>query len=130
MELDEQLRGIQANVDMVIEQLGPGSGIDFGLNRESVAWVDGFVERQRARLSPDEIGALPSVVGCFLGACLVEATDARWAHNDELGWGLAFPSENWAFPLAKAQKQFEEGEADSILSFYDTTLAMAAAGRL
>jgi hypothetical protein len=130
MDLDDQLRGIQANVDMVIEQFSQDSGIDFGLNRESVAWIDGFVERQRARLSPDEFGALPSVVGCFLGACVIEATGARWAHNDEFGWGITFPSENWAFPIAKAQKQFDEGETESILSFYDTTLAMVAAGRL
>jgi hypothetical protein len=130
MDLDDQLRGIQANVDMVIEQFGQSSGIDFGLNRESVAWVDGFVERQRVTLRPDEFGALPSVVGCFLGACVIEATQARWAYNDEFGWGIAFPSDNWAFPIAKAQKQFDEGETESILSFYDTTLAMAAAGRL
>lgn len=130
MDLDEQLRGIQSNVDMVIQQLGPDSGIDFGLNRESVEWVDGFVERQRVRMSPDEFDALPSVVGCFLGACVIEATGARWAHNDEIGWGLVFASDNWAFPIAKAQKQFDEGESDSILSFYDTTLAMVAAGRL
>jgi hypothetical protein len=130
MDLDEQLRGIQANVDMTIEQLGPGSGIDFGLNRESVEWADGFIERQRARLSSEEIGALPSVLGCFLGACVIEATDGEWAHDEQYGWGIVFPGRNWAFPLAKAQKQFDEGESDSILGFYDTTIALAAAGKL
>jgi hypothetical protein len=130
MELDDQLRGIRSNVEMAIANLGPDSGIDFGLNRESVEWVDGYIERQRSRMRPDEFGALPSVLGCFLGACIVEATDARWAHNDEHGWGIVFPSQNWAFPLAKARKQFDNGGEDSILSFYDTTLALAAAGRL
>lgn len=115
---------------MAIEHFGPDSGIDFGLNRASVEWADGFIERQRGRMRPDELGALPSVLGCFLGACVVQATGGRWAYDEEQGWGVEFPSGNWAFPVAKAQKQFDEGGQDSILSFYDTTLALVAAGRL
>ena len=47
--MDKLLHQVQSNVDLVISQLGPLSGIDFGLNRESVAWIDGFIERQRSR---------------------------------------------------------------------------------
>jgi hypothetical protein len=130
MELAEQLRGIQANVDLAIEHFGPDSGVDFGLNRASVEWADGFIERQRVRLHPDELGALPSVLGCFLGACVIEAAGGEWAHHEEHGWGLLFPSRNWAFPVAKAQKQFDGVEGDSILGFYDTTIALVAAGQL
>ncbi|MFI6815931.1 hypothetical protein ACIBG7_26235 [Nonomuraea sp. NPDC050328] len=130
MELEDQLRRIQANVDLFIAQCAPASDHDFGLDRASVEWVDGFVERQRARLAPGELGALPSVVGCFLGACLVEATPGRWARDEEQGWGIEFPSGNWAFPISKARKQFEEGPGDSILAFYDMTLALVRDGRL
>ncbi|NUR92775.1 MAG: hypothetical protein HOY71_52630 [Nonomuraea sp.] len=127
---EEDLRGIQSNVTMVIEQFSRGCDFELGLNRESVAWLDGFVERQRVRMAPEEYGALPSVVGSFLGACIIEAVGCRWAMNDEVGWGLLFPSENWVFPIVKARKHFDEGSGDSILAFYDVTLAMVASGML
>jgi hypothetical protein len=36
---------IKANAELVLKQLGPLSGIDFGYNAQSVAWVDGFMEK-------------------------------------------------------------------------------------
>lgn len=35
-------QAIARNVELVIERLGPRSELDFGLNREPVAWVEGF----------------------------------------------------------------------------------------
>jgi hypothetical protein len=46
---EEDLRKIQDNVSLAIEQLGPLSDVDFGLNQKSVEWVEGFIERQRSR---------------------------------------------------------------------------------
>ena len=37
----------------VVETLGPLSVIEFGPNRASVAWVEGYIERERERRDPE-----------------------------------------------------------------------------
>jgi hypothetical protein len=125
----DDLQRLQANVQLVIAELGPTSGLDFGLNRESVKWVEGFIEGQRAR--PDFDAASPnrlvSVLGSFLGACIVAATNGNWSHEDGV-WGVRFANGNVAFPFAKVDKQFRNGlgAGDSIVAFYDGAVQYVA----
>lgn len=132
METDEQRNLIARNVQMVIDELGPLSDVDFGLNQESVQWIDGFIERQRARtdFDPDQLGALPSVLGSFLGACLIEAAGGQWEWTAENGWGVRLANGNAAFPFAKVDKQFRNGAEDSIASFYSVAVEVVATGQL
>jgi len=117
---------ISANVQLAMEKLGPLSGIDFGLNRESVAWVEGFVERQRERPDFDaaRIDGLVSVIGSFLGECVVVETGGRWQVGGDGNWGVLLPSGATAYPFAKTRKQFLNGlaEGDSIASFYSVVV--------
>jgi hypothetical protein len=120
---------------LAIERLGPLSGLNFGLNRESVAWVEGFIERQRERpdFDPANLGALADVLGSFLGECLVVATDGEWFRAEDIGaWGVRFPNGSAAFPFAKVDKQLREGlvGGESISSFYDTAVSFVATGKL
>ena len=66
---------IRANAELVIQSLGPISdlGERFGYNRESIAWVEGFIERQRSRpdIKPEEVQCLISILGSFLGECVI-----------------------------------------------------------
>ena len=126
---------IRANVELVIRELGPLSGIDFGLNRESVEWVEGFIERQRARPDFDENSAdgLVNTLGSFLGECIAANTGGRWAWAEEQqALGVAFPAGGMAFPFVKVRKLclygLEAGE--SISSFYDISVDYLAKGKL
>ena len=38
---------IKANAEMTIQQMRPLSRIDFGYTRESVEWLEGYIERMR-----------------------------------------------------------------------------------
>lgn len=120
---------IRNNVDLVIRELGPLSNIEFGLNRASVEWVEGFIERQRARpdFDPNNAGIV-TTLGCFLGECLIAAVNGRWQLHEGLGWSVEFAPDRFAFPLAKVEKQLRYGQdgGDSILSFYDTTVTLSA----
>jgi hypothetical protein len=131
---DEELRQIEANVRLAIEQLGPLGDVDFGLNSESVQWVEGFIERQRARDDFDvaNVGGLVGVLGSFLGACVIAGTGARWHRGDDQRLGVLFPNGSIAFPFAKVEKQFGEGLAggDSISSFYRIAVDFVATGKL
>src|SRR5690242_18865031 len=50
-ERDDELARIRELADFVVERFGPISEIEFGFNRASVQWAEGFIERQRAALA-------------------------------------------------------------------------------
>ena len=111
---------IKKNAQMVIEQLRPISQIDFGYNRESVKWLEGYIERQRQR---DKFQAetnrkkLTSTLGSFLGECIIHCYGGRWVNHDGC-WGVAIGEDFIAYPLNKVGKQMENGLEDGIDSFF------------
>ena len=115
---------IRANAELVIQSLGPISdlGERFGYNRESIAWVEGFIERQRSRpdIKPEEIERLISVIGSFLGECIIRHYGGEWREDDG-SIGVFFDASNGAYPFNKVRKQFDNGlkGGDSISSFFD-----------
>jgi hypothetical protein len=139
---------IKANAQVVIEGLGPAATelSDFGFNRESVEWVDGYIERQRKRGgTKEQIDSLISVIGSFYGECIIQKYGGKWGEFDGQ-MGVIFgekppdlPMEeeiktqteeealgeastvHAVFPFSKVYKQFQQGRkgGESILSFYD-----------
>jgi len=114
---------ISANAELVVGQLREASGMeDFGYNAESVAWLDGFIERQRVR--PEFAGVeaaerMSQTLGSFLGECVVRCYGGVWAELEGT-WGVTFGGGNAAFPFNKVRKQFENGAEDSVLSWFET----------
>lgn len=131
--MNDQFEPIKKNADLVIKQFAPLSGINFGLNRDSVEWVEGFIERQRAREDFDlnKSERLIDVLGSFLGECIIANAGGEWRASEAGGLGVAFPDGNCSYPFNKMGKMFRYGLAggDSILSFYDTTVNFIATGR-
>jgi hypothetical protein len=119
----------------VVERFGPLSDVDFGLNRASVGWLQGFIERQRRCRATNEgvPEGLVNTLGAFLGECLAAATGGAWEWNEQQqDWGIRFASGACAFPFVKVGKQFANGleSGDSILSFYDVVVEYVAPGKL
>lgn len=115
---------ILANARLVIDQLGPLSGLGprFGYNRESVQWIEAFIERQRVRpeVKAEGQARMVQVLGSFLGECIIHTFGGEW-REEEGNWGVFFDSSNAVFPFSKVGKQFDNGveSGDSILSFFD-----------
>ena len=111
---------IRANAELVIEQIRSLAGNDFGYTRESVDWLEGYIERLRDSGefdSPEMKYKLTSVFGSFLGECIVRCYGGFWTqYNDD--WAVAFPKGGMAFPFAKVRKQLENGLGDGISSFF------------
>jgi hypothetical protein len=133
--MDERIDLIKKNSELVIEKLGRLSGISFGLNRDSVEWVEGFIERQRSQpgFDPSDSGNLVSTLGSFLGECLIAKAGGVWHWSDELeDWSVHFGGDNQAFPFSKVHKMFLNGleGGDSILGFYDIVVDYLAPGKL
>lgn len=71
---------IRANAELVIQELGPLSGITFGYTEESVEWLEGYIERMRNSGEFDNSETrtrLISVFGSYLGECLVRSLRRR-----------------------------------------------------
>ncbi len=115
LTLEEKLR---LNAEMVIENLSQHAGFELGFNEESVEWIDGFIERQRAR--EGEPGGLVNTIGSFLGECMCRKLGGEWKPQPNGQLAVEFSDGNAAFPFNKVQKHFDNGEEDSILSFYQS----------
>lgn len=113
---------IRTYAEIVIQQLRPLSGIDFGYTQESVQWLEGHMERLRQSgefESFDERNKLTTMFGSFLGECIIRCYGGTWK-RDELGvWCVAFDDRNAAFPFAKVEKQMDNGLEDGIASFFN-----------
>lgn len=119
---------------LVVEKLGPLSDVEFGPNRASVAWVEGYIERERERRGPDaEADGTVNTLGAFLGECIRAAVAADWLWDEfQQDWGLALVAGGRVFPIWKVHKQYRSGLAggESILSFYDVVVDYLAKGKL
>jgi hypothetical protein len=96
---------IKANAELVLDQLRSLSGIDFGYTRESVEWLEGYIERLRNSGEFDSLelkDKLTSVFGSFLGECIVRCYGAVWIQH-EGEWCVAFSGRDMAFPSPKLQ---------------------------
>lgn len=61
----------------------------FGYNRESVEWLDGFIERKRSRrnISFDGPAKLVQVLDSYLGECVIHTYGGTWKEQ-EGRWGV------------------------------------------
>src|SRR5215470_14397105 len=134
---------IRANAQLVVEGLGEAARLKddfegFGLNRESVEWVDGYIQRQRQRGgSKAEIDSLVQVIGSFLGEAIIKTYGGKWSEyegnlgilfgdaefaekrmkeqepEDVIMTDVELRSQEWdvqiVFPFAKVHKQFQQG---------------------
>jgi hypothetical protein len=119
---------IRKNAELVLIEMQKISDIDFGYNIESVAWLDGYVERQRVRSDMDQgfIERLVDVLGSYLGECIIKCYGGYW-NLDEGQWRVCFNSANCVYPFNKMRKQFEHGAGDSIKSLFNSIPLVFAA---
>lgn len=111
---------IKYNAELVVQQMREISDVDFGYNTDSVAWLDGYIERQRNRadIEQETIRSLVSVFGSYLGECIIKCYGGKW-ENDDGQWRISFGDKGAAYPFNKVEKQFENGMEDSIRSFFE-----------
>lgn len=119
---------LRANAELVVRQLGEASGVEeFGYNAESVAWVDGFIERQRERPDFDAAAAegLSQTLGSYLGECVIRCHGGEWRQEGGT-WAVAFDADNAVFPFNKVRKHLGNGPGDSVRAWFDSIPAVFA----
>jgi hypothetical protein len=117
----EQVRHIRANAQLVVRMFAGETDFEFGLNEQSVRWLDAYIDRVRTTAWSDaELDQLVANLGSYLGEAIIAAFGGEWA-LDRRGWHVCFDEQNRAYPFAKVSKQFKNGPEDSIYSFYSVT---------
>lgn len=132
-EDDPRIVAIRRKAAVAVRKFAPLSGLEFGFDRGSVEWVDGFIERIRLQ---DGMMPVPeqfvSLFGSYLGEAIVQATNGNWTEADEGALVVRFANGDWCSPFSNVRKQFEQGHegGESIASFYEASVNLVATGRL
>ncbi len=115
---DKALAQIRSNAALVVESCNETCGFEFSFDARSVEWLDKFIEKLRSGpFSDQQRESMETSIGCYLGEAIVRAYGGEWC-LDEKGWHILFPVGTRAFPFAKVHKRFNDGEFDSIESFF------------
>jgi len=115
----DELEKIQANARLVIEHLGPASGLnDFGLNAASLRWVDDFIARMRGSADKATREKFSSILGSFLGECVITQYGGKWEWSDD-HLGVRVNERLTFFPFSKVSKHFQNEDGDSISAAFE-----------
>ena len=128
----EQMKAITGNVRLIAEGFTGLTGESLPPGRAGVAFLDGFIERQRENGNKANRVQLADMAGCYLGAALLAEAGGRWVQDPKHGLGVELAPRFVAYPFAKAAKQFANGRTagDSVLSFFDVSVSLAADAQL
>ena len=125
-----QISKIKANAQEVTVRFGRASRLaDFGCNRESVAYLDGFLSRQivAVRASQQTEDRYVSLIGSFIGECILKTYPGKWVETTE---GIHMEVQNdgathLVRPFQKVLKRIEQGESESLVVYYGDLLPAA-----
>lgn len=112
----EEYRAAAKNV---VAQLREDLGVELKYDEQSVEWLDGYINRIRTQLDKETYPGLATALGAYVGEAIINTYGGAWAYFEQQDqWGIRFDNGDGAFPISKVYKQLEDGELDSILSFF------------
>jgi len=124
---------ILKNADWVRENFGPQSGLsDFGYNVESVAYIDGYIERNlRGATDRQTLAKFISLLGSFIGEALRSKHGGQWivADNSPILKIQRGEMMHMVQPFGKVEKRIANGEVDSLVFFFNEFVPAILEGR-
>ena len=108
---------LRANADLVVRTLRENLDVELGFDRAGVEWIDGYINRLRDAIEPENRSGLISTLASFVGESIIRTYGGNWVEQ-EGWWGVRVSERIWACPFAKIEKQFENGPEDSVASFF------------
>ncbi len=114
---------IKQNAELILRTCEPLVDFEFSYDEKSVAWLEGYIERLRARGAFEEsFEKFASIFGCYLGEAIIRTYGGRWNEDEKYPLHVLFEGGVRVFPFAKVSKQMRNGldAGDSILGFFRT----------
>ncbi len=119
------LQRIEANVQLVLATARDQFGLTLACDRDGAAWLHRYIEQQHQQGDPNLHGQLASVLGSFLGQCVIQSHGGSWQET-EGQWAVVFSPGNAVYPFEKTRKHLTHGQAngDGVLPFFDAIPAL------
>jgi hypothetical protein len=118
----EKIEQFRSSADWLIQNMRPVSLMDFGYTRDSVKWLEGYIERLRLSGQFNDAASRDNMIGVFgsfLGECIIQSYGGSWEQRDE-GWRIEFKPGSYVLPFAKVSKQMSIGLEDGIGWLFDS----------
>jgi len=115
--MEQQYKAIAENVVSQMRELG----VELNYDKQSIEWLDGYIERIRTELKQESYSGLATALGAYVGETIIAIYGGAWDYFQKLDqWGVRFDEKSGAFPMSKVYKQLEDGHdsGESILSFF------------
>jgi hypothetical protein len=94
-------------------------GVKLKYDKESIEWLDGYINRVASELQKESVSGLATALGAYLGETIIATYGGAWSYFEQVDqWGIRLENDDGAFPISKVHKQLEDGPFDSILSFF------------
>jgi hypothetical protein len=109
----------RTTAENVVSQLREDLGVELKYDEPSIEWLDGYINRIRTQVNKESYLGLATALGAYVGETIIATYGGTWAYFEGVNqWGIRFDDGNGAFPISKIYKQLEDGEFDSVLSFF------------
>ena len=109
----------KAEAEKVVAAMRDQLGVELNYDKESVAWLEGYIDRIRPQLTNESYSGLATALGAYLGESIIATYGGSWDYFEEQDqWGIRLGEKSAAFPFSKVHKQLKDGEFESILSFF------------
>ena len=124
---------IRDNAAWVVKNLGPESGLDvFAFTPESIAWLDQYIERQKAQIaaSNESVNKFVSLLGAYLGECIVFNYGGDWFESPE-GLAISIQAQGQFHilrPFKEVYERIAKGMSDSLAVYYSQFLPRLLSG--
>src|SRR5690554_2770715 len=119
------IQQVEANAQLVLDMARDQFALALACDRDGVVWLNQYIEQQHQQGDPNLHDQLVSVLGSFLGQCVVQTHGGSWQKTDGQ-WAVVFSPGHAVYPFEKVRKHLAYGQAngDAVLPFFDAIPAL------
>lgn len=119
------IQQVEANAQLVLDMARDQFALAIACDRDGVVWLNQYIEQQHQQGDPNLHDQLVSVLGSFLGQCVVQTHGGSWQKTDGQ-WAVVFSPGHAVYPFEKVRKHLAYGQAngDAVLPFFDAIPAL------
>jgi hypothetical protein len=110
---------LRAAAEQLVKNFADGDVVHLKFDLDGVRWVDGYINRNRSGFPKGQREGLVAYLAAFVGECIIATFGGEWTLGDHGLYGVSVTKHVWACPLAKIEKQFENGASDSVFGFVE-----------
>ncbi len=114
----ELLEALKGDCQDVVTFAARNFGINLSFDDKSIVWLAYFIEDQRRQMDAETRHTYAVKIGIYLGFAIIDRYGGEWVTSEDQHPFVRFSTGALANPLAKADKQFENGEVDNIYGLY------------